>query len=180
MPKDTKEDEQKTERFNMFLSPSEMKAIEDWAWANRIRSKSEAVRILVQMGLILDNNAFGLASEFLDLTEGFGNKSLATLETISKDDPEGHSPENLQRLVVETFELAIETHERLTYLQQRLSMILQPYQALKSHNSFEDAKYHLLSAQADSLAKALQTKVDIYELKKKHDLLPKDEERNEE
>jgi len=44
-------DEQKTERFNMFMSPSEMKAIEDWAWENRIRSKSEAVRRLCQIGL---------------------------------------------------------------------------------------------------------------------------------
>lgn len=44
-------DEPKTERFNMFMSPSEMKAIDDWAWENRVRSKSEAVRRLVQIGL---------------------------------------------------------------------------------------------------------------------------------
>lgn len=47
--------EQKTERFNMFMSPSEMKAIDDWAWKNRIRSKSEAVRRLVQIGLAFDS-----------------------------------------------------------------------------------------------------------------------------
>ncbi len=49
-----KQDEQKTERFNMFMSPSEMKAIDDWAWENKIRSKSEAVRRLVQIGLQAD------------------------------------------------------------------------------------------------------------------------------
>ena len=51
MPPEDKADEQKTERFNMFMSPSEMKAIDDWAWKKRIRSKSEAVRRLVQIGI---------------------------------------------------------------------------------------------------------------------------------
>lgn len=50
----TNSDEQKTERFNMFMSPSEMTAIDDWAWNNKVRSKSEAVRRLVQIGLALE------------------------------------------------------------------------------------------------------------------------------
>jgi hypothetical protein len=50
----TNSDEQKTERFNMFMSPSEMTAIDDWAWSNKVRSKSEAVRRLVQIGLALE------------------------------------------------------------------------------------------------------------------------------
>lgn len=44
-------DEQKTERFNMFMTPSEMRAIDDWAWKSRIRSKSEAIRRLCKIGL---------------------------------------------------------------------------------------------------------------------------------
>lgn len=56
MSDQTGQDEQKTERFNMFMSPSEMKAIDDWAWENKIRSKSEAVRRLIQMGLHADRN----------------------------------------------------------------------------------------------------------------------------
>lgn len=50
----TSRDEQKTERFNMFMSPSEMAAIDEWAWKNKVRSKSEAVRRLVQDGLALE------------------------------------------------------------------------------------------------------------------------------
>ncbi len=46
--------EQKSERFNMFMSPSEMTAIDDWAWNNKIRSKSEAVRRLIQIGLFVE------------------------------------------------------------------------------------------------------------------------------
>ena len=50
-PKKPPEDEPKSERFNMFISKSEMDAIDEWAWQNRVRSKSEAVRRLVQIGL---------------------------------------------------------------------------------------------------------------------------------
>ncbi|MDH7805732.1 MULTISPECIES: hypothetical protein [unclassified Rhizobium] len=57
MSDDTEKDEQKTERFNMFMSPREMKAIDDWAWGNKIRSKSEAVRRLVQIGLAFERDA---------------------------------------------------------------------------------------------------------------------------
>ncbi len=66
MADDTNKDEQKTERFNMFMSPSEMKAIEDWAWENRIRSKSEAVRRLCYLGLLLDRKLPKLLRKLLD------------------------------------------------------------------------------------------------------------------
>lgn len=62
MSDNTDKDEQKTERFNMFMSPSEMKAIDDWAWENKIRSKSEAVRRLVQIGI----RAHGELQDILD------------------------------------------------------------------------------------------------------------------
>lgn len=57
MTEDDKPGEQKTERFNMFMSPSESQAIDDWMWANRIRSKSEAVRRLVQIALRFEASA---------------------------------------------------------------------------------------------------------------------------
>jgi hypothetical protein len=67
MPKSTKDDEQKTERFNMFLSPSELQAIEDWAWENRIRSKSEALRRLAAIALTLDRELTGVSEELKKL-----------------------------------------------------------------------------------------------------------------
>ncbi|MCV3764052.1 hypothetical protein [Rhizobium sp. TRM95796] len=63
-------DEPKSERFNMFISPSEMKAIDEWAWENRIRSKSEAVRRLAAIGLNLHN---GLR-EFVEYNEEYTNR----------------------------------------------------------------------------------------------------------
>lgn len=44
-------EELKTVRFNMFMTPSEMKAIEEWCWENRIRSRSEGIRRLIEIGL---------------------------------------------------------------------------------------------------------------------------------
>ncbi|MEH3125540.1 hypothetical protein [Agrobacterium cavarae] len=69
MTDDKEKDEQKTERFNMFMSPSEMKAIEDWAWENRIRSKSEAVRRLCQIGLVCEVPTVTAGEAIHDLLE---------------------------------------------------------------------------------------------------------------
>ena len=44
-------EELKTERIQIVISPSELRAIDDWAFANRIRSRSEAIRRLVKLGL---------------------------------------------------------------------------------------------------------------------------------
>jgi hypothetical protein len=44
-------DEMKTERVTTMMSPSEVKSIDDWAFANRIRSRGEAIRQLIGAGL---------------------------------------------------------------------------------------------------------------------------------
>lgn len=41
----------KTERVIVLMSPEEVRAIEDWMFANRLKSQAEAVRRLVQRGL---------------------------------------------------------------------------------------------------------------------------------
>ncbi|TBD04226.1 hypothetical protein ELH21_07350 [Rhizobium leguminosarum] len=47
-------DELKTIKFQMMLSESEAKAIDDWSFANRIRSRAEAIRRLCQMAIQVD------------------------------------------------------------------------------------------------------------------------------
>ena len=44
-------DEKKTIKFQMMLSESEMAAIEDWRFGNRVDSRAEAIRRLCQIGL---------------------------------------------------------------------------------------------------------------------------------
>lgn len=44
-------DDLKTERVQLMMTPGELAAIEDWSFAMRIRSRSEAIRRLIQLGL---------------------------------------------------------------------------------------------------------------------------------
>lgn len=51
MPRPTLDRQNRSERFNMFITKAELEAIEDWRFANRIPSLSEAVRQLIAAGL---------------------------------------------------------------------------------------------------------------------------------
>ena len=44
-------DAQKTERVQLLMTKAEVKAIDDWSFANRIRGRSEAIRRLVARAL---------------------------------------------------------------------------------------------------------------------------------
>lgn len=44
-------DELKTERIQLMMTPGELAAIDDWSFAMRIRSRSEAIRQLIELGL---------------------------------------------------------------------------------------------------------------------------------
>lgn len=86
MPTKDKPDEQKTERFNMFMSPSEMRAIDEWAWAVRVRSKSEAVRRLVQIGLRVERGTLQLNRTGEELSKALAELDLAIAKAISTNE----------------------------------------------------------------------------------------------
>jgi hypothetical protein len=44
-------DEPKDQRVHLLMTASELKAIDDWSFAQRIRSRGEAIRKLVALGL---------------------------------------------------------------------------------------------------------------------------------
>lgn len=44
-------DELKSERVTTMMTPSEVKGIDDWSFEQRIRSRGEAIRRLIQLGL---------------------------------------------------------------------------------------------------------------------------------
>lgn len=45
------ENEEKTVRLHIYVPQSEIDAIDDWSFKNRIRARSKAIRRLVQLGL---------------------------------------------------------------------------------------------------------------------------------
>lgn len=50
-------DEPKTIKFQLMLSESEAKAIDDWGFQNRIRTRAEAIRRLCQIGILATNES---------------------------------------------------------------------------------------------------------------------------
>ena len=54
-----------TERMHIKVTAAEMTAIDDWRYSNRIPSRSEAVRRLVQVGLAFDEKRAQEASRLL-------------------------------------------------------------------------------------------------------------------
>ena len=44
-------EELRTERVTTMMTPSEVKAIDDWSFGQRIRSRGEAIRRLIDIGL---------------------------------------------------------------------------------------------------------------------------------
>lgn len=54
--------ELKTERFQIMLEKSAIDEIDDWSFRNRVRSRAEAMRLLVRLGLSATQNEKGDAS----------------------------------------------------------------------------------------------------------------------
>ena len=58
------ERELKDQRIPIMMTASELKAIDDWSFENRIRSRAEAIRRLIQVGLATDSKTIDfVASE---------------------------------------------------------------------------------------------------------------------
>lgn len=43
--------EPKSERVTIMMAASDLKAVDDWSFESRIRSRGEAIRRLIQLGL---------------------------------------------------------------------------------------------------------------------------------
>lgn len=154
----------KSERFNMFISPAELKQIDEWAWENRIRSKSDAVRRLVQIGLVFDDNAKGIADAFMSLFDSYNTKVIAAAEALSKGNEEHEA--RTDDFIRQMLNLSIETMEHLASLQVQLNLVMAPTMAMKADESFGAAQFGLLAAKADSWAKLIQQNLDTYEANK--------------
>ncbi|MDX3976577.1 hypothetical protein [Shinella sp.] len=55
-------------RIHMMMSEEELTAIDDWRFANRIATRSDAIRRLCQIGLVLDEKASTLQESSADNT----------------------------------------------------------------------------------------------------------------
>jgi len=77
--------ESETERLHVKITADEIRAIDDWRYANRIPSRSEAVRRLVQVGLAYDAQAADWARL---IKEAFAHAGAISREALEIEDEE--------------------------------------------------------------------------------------------
>jgi hypothetical protein len=65
--------ENKTERVQLLMSPSEVEAIDDWGFNNRVRTRAEAMRRLCLIGLSVDSLLSRLALDARDFQRLFSD-----------------------------------------------------------------------------------------------------------
>ena len=51
--------EPKDQRVPVMMTASELKAVDDWSFSRRIRSRGEAIRQLIQLGLKVEQEVAG-------------------------------------------------------------------------------------------------------------------------
>lgn len=68
------ESENKTERVQLLMAPTEVEAIDEWGFKNRIRTRAEAMRRLCQLGLELD--------QFIPALSQHIGKTLRSIEDL--------------------------------------------------------------------------------------------------
>lgn len=68
------ESENKTERVQLLMAPTEVEAIDEWGFKNRIRTRAEAMRRLCQLGLELD--------QFIPALSQHIGKTLRSIEEL--------------------------------------------------------------------------------------------------
>jgi hypothetical protein len=73
-------DEQKTERVQLLMTPSEVKAVDDWSFDHRVRGRSEAIRRLIEAGLRAEAAPVSeTTAPTLEQTEGAGRGARRTI-----------------------------------------------------------------------------------------------------
>lgn len=71
MPRPKSTEELKDYRFQMMMKQSEVEAIDDWMFSRRLRSRAEAIRQLVDLGL---KPPYGVdADEMVDKIDGLSS-----------------------------------------------------------------------------------------------------------
>ena len=76
------DDDKKTIKFQMMMSPAEAEALDEWGFERRIRSRAEAIRRLCQLGLLYFNHQAPMQSAIDSLIDEIGPR-IKTLEKMT-------------------------------------------------------------------------------------------------
>lgn len=152
-------DENKTERVQLLMTPSELKAIDDWSFENRIRGRAEAMRRLCQIGLGLDEHLKNIFSEY----DTLGLKLPILVELLTK----GTKDDN-KIAMADFYEKLADVVEQMFSHREALAEIGHASGVLKiidlKHDpNFADALKAVKTIRAKKIRDEIDTKADISE-----------------
>jgi hypothetical protein len=103
------EKELKDQRVPIMMTPSELEAIDDWMFKNRIRSRGEAIRRLCQIGLATDTNVGDMGRSINALLDAVYNMGSILEQEIEHDrlpvSAGQRAPEILREAIDATFQV---------------------------------------------------------------------------
>jgi hypothetical protein len=135
-PMDNKEN--KTERVQMLMAPSEVEMIDEWGFSHRIRTRAETIRRLCQIALYVEQRVPGLLLA-ANTVVGDALRGLA----VNVDDETGLDPQLAGELL------------RLNDLIHQAQVISRIIESLQKGETLDEAKKH-----ADEVVSELKIYLD--------------------
>jgi hypothetical protein len=130
-----------SKRLQMVITEDELEAIDEWQHANRIASRSEAIRRLVQIALRADETVDALFTQAGTALSRF-NKTTDRFEVAAKDEQGAFTP-----ATVAAAEVIAEVSEDLLFLTLELKALNNQLSPYRTFPVLADA-----TAKADSAA----------------------------
>lgn len=130
------EKELKDQRVPIMMTPSELEAIDDWMFKNRIRSRGEAIRRLCQVALATDKKSeaiFELSASVLKRRTNEAGKVSDKLKELRETG--STKPDFLSSMVDNTLE-ALKDHARLFLA---INGLVNPLGIMKATDNIEEA-----------------------------------------
>lgn len=124
-------DELKDQRVVTMMSPGELQGIDDWAFANRIRSRGEAIRRLTKIGLASDSGRDEIVENMNKAVAGFWTMMML----FDKYPDEAKSETRLFRMLVNMYE---QTTENLIRVNEILLRTFYAAGGNRGHFPFEN------------------------------------------
>lgn len=157
-----------TERLHVKITSSEIKAIDDWRFENRLPSRSEAVRRLIQIGLAFDEKADRLHAALKEMVEDLSPRAEEVMKVSEL--PSDEDPAWLAAHMVASGGLAQAAFEHI----QTIGIIAQAMDARRHFMKqgdvdFKTAAVGSMAYEAKLLSEELQRRVDEFERSKLED-----------
>jgi di/tripeptidase len=131
-----------TERLHLKITADEVTAIDDWRFANRVPSRSEAVRRLCQVALRVDGEVDEIHKRTIEL-----NEMLAAYTEIMADKIEAEEKPDWEALGKYCVVWTALLHRGFTELSQSVGYVTEQVHVLRADRDFSDLK-----KQADEIA----------------------------